>query len=223
MVQISNERSGAARAGRARRRAEARRLEILRAAARTFRRRGFAAAGMRDIAAEADLSPGNLYHYFKGKDEILYFCQDRWLDRMIEVLRSARSEEPSPARALRHVLETHVRYLLDELEGSAAHLEVDALPPGLRDRIVQKRDRYEAGIRRMISAGVREGELLECDPKLVTRAILGALNWTARWYRPEGPASPSSVAAGLADYLIRGLQAQLGPKTTSKKPSGGSK
>jgi AcrR family transcriptional regulator len=223
MVQISNGRSAHAGSGRSRRRAEARRLEILRAAARTFRRRGFAAAGMRDIAAEADLSPGNLYHYFKGKDEILYFCQDRWLDRMIEVVRSAREEEPSPAKALRHVLETHVRYLLDEMEGSAAHLEVEALPAGLRDRIVRKRDRYEAGIRRMISAGVREGDLVECDPKLVTRAILGALNWTARWYRPEGPASPSSVATGLADYLMRGLRAQPRRKPSSKKSSGGSK
>ena len=56
---------------RVRRRAEARRLEILRAAGRVFRRRGFAATGMREIAAEADLSPGNIYHYFAGKHELL--------------------------------------------------------------------------------------------------------------------------------------------------------
>jgi AcrR family transcriptional regulator len=175
---------------------------------------------MRDIAAEADLSPGNLYHYFKGKDEILYFCQDRWLDQMLAVVRSAASGGRSPSEALRSVLETHVRYLLDELEGSAAHLEVEALPPGLRDRVVRKRDRYESGIRRLISAGVQSGEFVPCDPKLITRAILGALNWTARWFRPEGPASPSAVATGLADYLIRGLQAK---RAGSEKPSGDAK
>src|SRR5204863_5137742 len=56
----------ATRAGRfrLRRRADARRVEILRAAARVFRQRGLAAAGMREIARAADLSPGNLYHYF---------------------------------------------------------------------------------------------------------------------------------------------------------------
>jgi AcrR family transcriptional regulator len=224
VVQISNDSSIHPGGERIQRRAEARRLEILRAAARTFRRRGFAGAGMRDIAAEADLSPGNLYHYFKGKDEILYFCQDRWLDHMLDVVREAGTRGRSPANVLRHVLETHVRYLLDELEGSAAHLEIDALPSGLRDRMLDKRDRYERGIRRLVSAGVRSGEFVPCDPRIITRAILGSLNWTARWFRPEGPATVGTVAEQLADYLIRGLQAKpTRPVSTRRTSTGGSK
>ena len=66
-----------------------RRLAILKAAARAFRDKGFAAAGMRDIAVAADLSPANLYHYFRGKDELLFFCQDRSLDRLLAALASA--------------------------------------------------------------------------------------------------------------------------------------
>ncbi|MFI5178930.1 MAG: helix-turn-helix domain-containing protein, partial [Vicinamibacterales bacterium] len=82
MVRSSNGRSTQASPRRARRR-DARRDAILRAAARIFRDRGFAETGMRDIADAADLSAANLYHYFRGKDEILFYCQDRALDRML--------------------------------------------------------------------------------------------------------------------------------------------
>jgi hypothetical protein len=58
----------------------------------------------------------------------------------------------------------------------------------------------------------RSGEFVECDPKLVTRAILGALNWTARWYRPEGAQSPEAVGAAFAAYLVRGLRAAPAPR-----------
>jgi len=101
MVQILNPGSNKAASERMRRKSEARRLDILRAAARVFRRSGVAAAGMREIAEEADLSPGNLYYYFAGKDELLFFCQDRTLDRMLEAAEVARIRRPGPRPAAR--------------------------------------------------------------------------------------------------------------------------
>ena len=207
MVQFSNTRSTAERVAR---RAEARRMEILRAAARVFRRSGFAAAGMREIAAEADLSPGNLYHYFQGKDEILYFCQEHALERLISALDESRSADGPAGEQLRRVIRDHVVCVLDEFEGSVAHLEVEALPADLRRSITSRRDRYERGLREMVSAGVRDGEFAPCDAELVTRAILGALNWTVRWYRPDGSRGADEIADGMADYLVRGLVDESG-------------
>jgi AcrR family transcriptional regulator len=182
-------------------------MEILQAAGRIFRTRGFSDTGMRDIAASADISPGNLYHYFKGKHEILFFCQDRALETMLSALQAAEMDDETAQNRLRGVLEAHVFTILDDVAGTAAHLEIDALPADLRSAIVAKRDRYERGLRRLVTAVIEEKGIAPRDARLITRAMLGALNWTVRWYRPQGPASVRSVARNLIDYLIGGLTA----------------
>src|SRR5512140_1833888 len=142
----SNAPAGKAASERLRRKSEARRLEIVRAGARVFRRSGVAAAGMREIAEEADLSPGNLYYYFAGKNELLFFCQDRTLDRMLEAAEAARASIVPVADQLRAVIRAHLHYTLDELEGATAHLEIDMLSEELRRGIIDKRDRYEHAV-----------------------------------------------------------------------------
>jgi AcrR family transcriptional regulator len=183
----------------------ARRLEILRAAGKQFRVTGFAETGMRDIAAAADLSPANLYNYFQGKHEILFFCQDVSLDRLLAALEKARRLRAGAAEKLRLVIVSHLRCVLDEVEGSAAHLLTSALPPRLQRSLVVKRDRYEEGVRQLIVAGTRTGEFVPCDPALAARAVLGALNWSVRWFNPDGAMTAAEIAEGFADYLIRGL------------------
>ena len=220
----SNAGSSKAASERVRRKSEARRLDILRAAARVFRRSGVAAAGMREIAEEADLSPGNLYYYFAGKDELLYFCQDRTVDRMLESAEAARTSTIPVADQLRAVIRAHLHCTLDELEGATAHLEIDMLPDALRRSIIEKRDKYEHAVRALIAKGVKRGEFAACDAALVARAILGALNWTSRWYRPEGRQSVAAIADGLADYLVRGIAAVPVPiMTPARAVSGGRK
>ena len=187
------------------RRADEKRRGILRAAAASFRARGFAATGMREIAEAADLSTPNLYYYFDSKQALLYYCQDHSLDRMLAACAAEKKRRSTPAATLREVIRAHALCMLDELDGASAHLEVDALSPAMRKKIVAKRDRYEDEVRRIVESGIRSRAFVACDATLVTRAILGALNWTARWYRPGGATTPDDLATVFADYLVRGL------------------
>ena len=181
----------------------AKRREILRAAAEAFREHGFAATGMREIAEKAGLSPANLYYYFRSKHDLLFFCQDQALDRLLTA--AAEQDAEHAEGRLSGLIRAHVRCVLDEVDGASAHVAVDALPPELRRKIAKKRDRYERAVRKLVSDGVAEGEFRACDPTLVARALLGALNWTVQWYRPGGRTSPARVADEYAEYLVQGL------------------
>ena len=208
MVRKLNGRSRAPAATPRGRRRDRQRVAILRAAARLFRERGFADTGMRDIAAAADLSAANLYHYFDGKHDLLFYCQDRALDRMLAAVTSAREQSRSAAERLRLVFTAHLQTLLDEIEGAAAHLQIDSLPPALRGAIVKKRDRYESALRRLIADGIKSGELVDMPPAIATRAMLGAMNWTVTWFRPEGPETADAVGEVITRFLVRGIAAR---------------
>ena len=186
-------------------RAVRRKLEILRGAAAAFRDRGYAGSSVRDIARRLGMTPGNLYYYFRNKQEILYFCQDYSLDVLLrEAQRIARRGEPAEAK-VRALVRAQVLCMLDELHGSAGHIEFHAIPKTRLARIIAKRDAYERIVRGVVEEGVRSRRFAACDPKLVTLAILGAVNWTARWYRAGGGLGAEGIADAFSDYLVRGL------------------
>lgn len=180
-------------------------VEILRSAAAAFRDRGFTATSMRAIAMQIGLTPGALYHYFESKSDLLYFCQEYSADRMIERARKILRLDAAWQMKLRAVISEQMLCMLDELNGSAAHLEYHALPLARREKIVRKRDAYEAIVREIIARGVRAREFAPCDVKMVAFAILGAMNWTARWYRPAGEQNAADIATKFSNYLVRGL------------------
>jgi AcrR family transcriptional regulator len=206
MVQIARE--------AARPRAAARRREILAAAATVFRRRGLHATGMRDIATELDMHVGNLYYYFRNKQELLAFCQEDALGRLIELAQSAAESDLLAAEKLERLLVGHIRCLNEATPGSLAHLEVEALEQPWRRAIQRRRDRYERLVSRLLSEGLERGEFREHDPELVAKALLGSLNWTVKWYRTDGRRSPAEIGREFARLFLGGLVEKARPDSS---------
>lgn len=183
------------------RRADARRTEILEGALLAMRDHGLHRAGMRDIARAAGLSTGNLYYYFRNKQELVYACQDRALDQLLEALSLARPR-PDATERLTALIEGHLHVVMSG--GASLHLDLDDLTKPQFKKIVQKRDKYERGVRDLIAEGQREGAVRTGDPKLQAFALLGALNWVARWYRP-GEGDREEVVYSFREQLLKGL------------------
>jgi TetR/AcrR family transcriptional regulator len=183
-----------------------RRVEILKSAAAAFRRRGYHGASMGEIAQALRMTKGSLYYYFENKEEILFFCHDYSLDILLEGLQRVQSAGGTPPQKLRSLVESFVHHILDDLRGTALTLDFQALSAPRLRRVIAKRDRFDRGIRRLLQEGMDAGAFAPGDPKLLTFAILGAVNWTPRWFDPNGPATSEQIGRVFADYLVAGLQ-----------------
>ncbi|MGE5176923.1 MAG: TetR family transcriptional regulator [Hyphomicrobiales bacterium] len=181
-----------------------RREEILHAALRAFREHGYHATTLEDIASRLDIRKTALYHYFPDKEAILYECHRESLEALDRILSEAR-RRGSPRDRLRHVIREHVRVMTDTLQGSPLAFEVTAFSPERQAEIIAARDRYERELRRILAQGVRDGTFRDVDPKVSTFAILGAINWIARWYRPGGSLHADELGERFADQLLEGL------------------
>jgi TetR/AcrR family transcriptional regulator, cholesterol catabolism regulator len=186
--------------------ADATRIEILKSAACAFRRLGYHGATVEQIAAALKMKKGNLYYYFRNKEEILFACHQYSLDRLLAILEDIEGRDLPPAEKLRRLIVSFVHTILDELHGTALFLDLEALSPAHRRSVVARRDLFDRGMRRVLHDGISSGTFETKDAKLLSFAILGAVNWIPRWYHVNGPSSSQEIADHFADYLIAGLR-----------------
>ena len=182
-----------------------RRIEILKSAAAAFRRRGYHGASVDEIASALEMTKGNLYYYFKNKEEILYACHDYSLEVLLALMAEIQAEESRPDDKLRKLILAFIHMMLDELRGTALTLDLQALSPPLLKRIIAKRDRFDHGMREIIQQGIESGLFRPGDPKMIGFAMMGAVNWITKWFDPAGPMTSEDIGQRFADYLVGGL------------------
>lgn len=181
------------------------RLEILKSAAAAFRRRGYYGASVDEIASALHMTKGNLYHYFKDKEEILFACHEYALDLLLRMLAKLENSPYPPREKLRRAIVSFVHLMIDELRGTPLTMDVQALSPARRKKIIAKRDRFDRGMRKIVFEGMEQRVFRQADPKLATFAILGSVNWIPYWFDPAGEATSVEIGEEFADHLISGL------------------
>jgi AcrR family transcriptional regulator len=186
------------------------RIEILKSAAAAFRKLGYHGATVEQIAAALHMKKGNLYYYFRNKEEILFACHQYSLDRLLELLDGIDRTHAGAEEKLRRLIVAFVHTILDELHGTALLIDLEALSPAHLKTVIARRDQFDHGMRRVIEEGTGAGVFGPGDPKLLSFAILGAVNWIPRWFKPEGPATSQEIADRFADYLLAGLTVPAG-------------
>lgn len=188
--------------------ADRRRAEIINLAAQLFDRRGYSNVSMEQIAVAAGMAKPTLYHYFRGKDEILRGIHEVFIDVLLERYDQRQQLGLSPALVLLGAM-TDIYGLMETHRG---HVRVffehhRELPATVREQIRIKRSRYEALIRGTIVDGIEAGQFRDIDPEAATLAVFGICNWAYQWWRPGSGTDPALTAQKMWDLVVRGMGA----------------
>ncbi len=155
----------------------ARRQQIIDAAYRCFARKGFHQATMRDIYAEANLSPGAVYHYFDSKDAIIQASFEFDYERSLALFDAALLRD-DPLQALHEL----VGFFFQGLEGAAAlgasRVNVQGwgealVNPPLLETVRRVLNNYLDALTQLIRKAQTAGQIdPSLDPQAVGRILL---------------------------------------------------
>jgi len=180
---------------------EEKRRQILQAAVRVFARKGFHTSRVGDIAEEAGVAHGLLYHYFDSKDELLEtIFHDTWT----ELLAAMQDVEESGAPA-REQLRGVAAILLRSWRGDPDLVRVlvreVARSPQLQEQLAEVGEAF-AAIQRMIERGQADGDFrADLDARLASFVFYGALEEILTgWVLGQLPDDDEQVA--LAESTI---------------------
>lgn len=182
------------------------REDIIQAAAQIFSQKGYHATSMQDIADSVNLQKASLYHHVSSKQEILLEILNQALDLLISNMQQALDSSTTPEDKLRQAMRVYIETILCYRQlAQVLLLEHRSLRPDLKSRHIQHRDRFEQMWRDLVQEGLESGAFAGQDPALVTRGLLGVMNWVITWYRPEGRLSPQALAEQFTNLFLLGL------------------
>jgi AcrR family transcriptional regulator len=180
--------------------------EILEAAVQNFSQKGFHATSMQDIAQSVNLRKASLYHHVSSKQEILVELLDQALDILIQQMQEVTVLPLPPDKKLRLAIKKYLTTLINHRgRASVLLMEHRSLEPEYQSRHIPRRDKFENLWRELINDGSIQGTFDCRDPALVTRALLGMINWTITWYKPGGSLSADQISDEIADLFLSGL------------------
>jgi TetR/AcrR family transcriptional regulator, cholesterol catabolism regulator len=190
---------------------EARRQEIIDAAASLFADKGYTATGTAQLCEAVGLGKGALYHYIGSKENLLVEIQDRVLVPLLakaRIIMALSDEEPLVRlRLLSQALLEMIFARLDHIwvyEHDYRHVT-----GANRKRLVRQRREFEDLVRDLIREAMDDGALRNVDLRLAVLQFLNLHNHTYQWAHSAGAGwTPAKLAAEYCATMFLGLAAK---------------
>lgn len=193
--------------------ADVTRQKLLKAALVVFSHQGYSATRLEDIAAEAGVTRGAIYHHFGGKAELYNSLAATAAERVMPVIQQAIDEGGTPLTILRRLLVRTLEYVeldpdfraLNELIAFKTEV-VPELQDGLNKKVEGTRGMV-AFLAQLVQQGIEVGEIrADVEPHDAALALMGLQNGLLMlWLLDPALFSLRQRAAAVADLWAQGL------------------
>lgn len=183
---------------------DARRREVVATAAKLFAERGYDGTSMSELTEATGLAAGGLYHYIEGKDDLLIAICDELLEPLLERAREIVAEDAPPVEQLRALVEAWVAHVVAHRHHMLVFTqERQAIERERRWRRVRSQRRaFEQILDEVLERGEADGSMTFADRRLSLLALLGMVNYTPQWVRPNGRLSATEIADGYCAMVL---------------------
>ena len=184
--------------------ADSRLPQVLDEAARLFRTQGFEGTSVRDIARAVGMLPGSLYCHFATKEELLSAVYVKGVEQISHAVQTAASCHSDPWDRLEGACIAHLASILRDDDYAQVVIRVrPADVPMVERNLIEWRNRYETLFTHLIKTlPLRRGT----DRRAMRLMLMGALNWSQTWYRPNGKLKPRAIAHKFVTLLRQGQE-----------------
>ncbi|MBK9522092.1 MAG: TetR family transcriptional regulator [Rhodocyclaceae bacterium] len=180
-----------------------RRGDIIRAAGRLFRQKGYNGTTIRDIADAVGMRSGSPFYHFKSKHEILFTVTTEGIEVMLRNLEMVIAKGQPARECFEDCVATHMNYLLGPGRDFAWVMlyESRLLDPAERAIVHRMSARYEEVFSAVLDRLQASGHLHDASA-VARKLILGAINWSAQWYDETGASDPQAIARQLCALVL---------------------
>ena len=188
---------------------EAKRKRLLDAAVRVFARTGYHGSRVGDIAEEAGVAHGLLYHYFSSKEEVLQtIFRENW-GELIARFRGVEAADEPASEKLEGIAKILLRTWRNDPDLVTVMVREVARSPQLQTQVVEVREAF-AIVQRVVEQGQREGLFRkDVDARLASWILYGGLEEVLTgWVLGGLPADDAEVARAettAVELAVRGL------------------
>lgn len=182
--------------------------KFVRTAVELFAKQGYASTSTRSLSALIGMEKATLYYHVRSKQDLLYLITKSSVETLQEDVKQAVEGITCPLEQLAMLIRAHCMSLLrDQTQHATALAEMRALSPERFAEIVGMLRAYQAGIRRMIEAGQKNGSIRgDVEARYLAAMLRGLLDRTVEWYQKGGSLGPAELADCFCDIYLFGAR-----------------